>query len=124
MTTPRFLWASLLALPLAACGGGIVPPPSTQIQPPPGPPASAFMKQGPLMGADARRLTQMFGQPRLDIRETTVRKLQFGNGRCVLDAYLYAPARGKEPVVTHVDARTPAGVDVDPAACATALQAK
>ncbi|WP_298399902.1 hypothetical protein [Sphingobium sp.] len=113
-----------LILPLAACGAGTIVPPSTQIQPPPGPPASAFMKQGPLLGSDARHLTQMFGTPRLDIRETTVRKLQFANGRCVLDAYLYAPARGKEPVVTHVDARSPAGLDVDPAACATALQAK
>ena len=53
-----------------------------------------------------------------------MRKLQFANGRCILDAYLYAPARGKEPVVTHVDARSPTGTDVDPAACATALQAK
>ena len=76
------------------------------------------------MGSDARRLTQLFGTPRLDIRETTVRKLQFANGRCVLDAYLYAPARGKEPVVTHVDARNPTGADVDPAACVSALQSK
>nr|WP_244917209.1 hypothetical protein [Sphingobium xenophagum] len=76
------------------------------------------------MGADARALTQMFGTPRLDIREATVRKLQFANGRCVLDTYLYAPARGKEPVVTHVDARSPAGTDVDPSACATALRAR
>lgn len=124
MTMLRFLGALSLALPLAACGAGTVVPTATKGAPPPGPPASAFMKQGPLLGSDARALTQMFGQPRLDIRETTVRKLQYGNGRCVLDAYLYAPARGKEPVVTHVDARSPAGVDVDPAACATALQAK
>lgn len=112
-----------LVLPLAACGGGVVP--KTSYTPPPaGPPASAFTKQGPLMGSDAGALTRMFGPPRLDIRETTVRKLQFGNGRCVLDAYLYAPARGKEPVVTHVDARSPTGTDVDPLACASALQAK
>lgn len=124
MKTLRSGLTSLLALPLAACGAGTVVPPARPIAPPAGPPASAFMKQGPLMGSDARRLTQMFGQPRLDIRETTVRKLQFGNGRCILDAYLYAPAHGKEPVVTHVDARSPTGTDVDPAACATALQAK
>ncbi|HAF41273.1 MAG TPA: hypothetical protein DCG90_05820 [Sphingobium sp.] len=117
-------FAALLALPLAACGAGTIVPPGAPVAPPPGPPASAFLKQGPLLGSDARRLTQMFGAPRLDIRETTVRKLQFANGRCVLDAYLYAPARGKEPVVTHVDARSPSGTDVDPAACATALQAK
>ncbi|MFY9350321.1 MAG: hypothetical protein WBL20_20450 [Sphingobium sp.] len=116
--------SALLALPLAACGAGTIVPPAASVAPPPGPPASAFMKQGPLLGSDARGLNQMFGQPRLDIRETGVRKLQYGNGRCVLDAYLYAPAKGKEPVVTHVDARTPTGVDVDPATCATALQAK
>lgn len=46
-----------------------------------------------LAGADARRLVTLFGQPRMDVRERTVRKLQFANGRCVLDAYLYAPAR-------------------------------
>lgn len=80
------------------------------------------MKSGPLMGMDARHLVQQFGTPRLDIRESTMRKLQFANGRCVLDAYLYAPARGKEPVVTHVDARTPAGADTDPGACASALR--
>ena len=112
----------LLLAPLGACGGMV---PATGYTPPPaGPPASAFLKQGPLLGSDARALTRLFGQPRLDIRETTVRKLQFANGRCVLDAYLYAPAQGREPVVTHVDARTPAGADVDPAGCATALQAK
>ncbi len=122
MIAPRFLSFLLLA-PLAACGGSVVPR-GSYAPPPAGPPASAFQKQGPLMGSDARRLTQLFGAPRLDIRETTVRKLQFANGRCVLDAYLYAPGRGKEPVVTHIDARNPAGADVDPGACVTALQTK
>lgn len=114
--------AALLALSLAACGGGVVPP--ARISPPPGPPASAFSRPGPLKGMDARHLVQQLGQPRLDIRESTVRKLQFANARCVLDAYLYAPGQGKEPVVTHVDARTPLGIDVDPAACAASLQGK
>lgn len=123
MTLPRSLLALAMAVPVAACGTGIVPPPQVY-QAPPGPPASAFTKQGPLLGTDAKHLIQQFGQPRLDIRETTVRKLQFGNGRCVLDAYLYAPARGKEPVVTHVDARSPSGSDVDAAACAASLQAR
>lgn len=121
-TSLRPLIAMLLFLPLAACGGGAVIP---QIAPPPaGPPASAFTKSGPLIGMDARRLTQMFGTPRLDIRESTARKLQFANGRCVLDAYLYAPGAGREPLVTHVDARTPAGADVDPAGCANMLQSR
>jgi hypothetical protein len=112
-----------MALFLSACGAAI-PGPQPIAVAPVGPPASAFTQTGPLMGLDARRLTQMFGTPRLDIRERTVRKLQFANGRCVLDAYLYTPAQGKEPVVTHVDARTPLGIDADPAACATTLQAR
>lgn len=123
MTCPRLALAALLALPLAACGGGIVPP-GPMHAPPAGPPASAFLRPGPLKGMDARHLIQQFGQPRLDIRESTVRKLQFAGARCVLDAYLYVPPQGGEPVVTHVDARTPAGVDIDPAACAAALHGK
>lgn len=111
------------ALALSACGGagGSVASPGTS---PSGPPASAYGAPKGLLGADARRLQSMFGTPRLDILDKTVHKLQFANGRCVLDAYLYAPARGKEPVVTYVDARTPAGQDVDPTACANALQQK
>ena len=120
MRAPQHILSVLLALPLAACGGSIVPPAPMRPSPA-GPPASAFMKSGPLMGMDARHLVQQLGTPRLDIRESTMRKLQFANGRCVLDAYLYAPARGKEPVVTHVDAHTPVGIDIDPGACASAL---
>ena len=123
MKPSRLILAAALALPLAACGGSIVPP-APIARPPAGPPASAFMRPGPLMGLDARHLIQQFGTPRLDIRESTMRKLQFANGRCILDAYLYSPSNGKEPVVTHVDARTPAGTDIDPGACATALQAR
>lgn len=123
MNPARLSVAVFLSLSLAACGGTIVPP-APIARPPAGPPASAFTRPGPLMGMDARHLIQQFGTPRLDIRESTVRKLQFANGRCVLDAYLYVPAQGKEPVVTHVDARTPAGVDVDPATCAASLQAR
>jgi len=62
------------------------------------------------------------GTPRLDIRESTMRKLQFSNGRCVLDAYLYPPPQGREPVVTHVDARNSTGTDMDPASCAASLR--
>ena len=121
MISARQTLAVLALMSLSACGGRVVPPGPARPMPA-GPPASAFTKPGPLMGMDARRLTQMFGTPRLDIRESTMRKLQFASGRCVLDAYLYAPARGREPVVTHVDARSPAGVDVDPASCAAALE--
>ena len=61
MKTFRSGLTSLLALPLAACGAGTVVPPARPIAPPPGPPASAFMKQGPLMGADARSGYSMRG---------------------------------------------------------------
>jgi hypothetical protein len=40
---------------------------------------------------------------------------------CVLDAYLYPPAAGKEPVVTWIDARRPTGEDFDRASCIAAL---
>lgn len=122
MNAPRFIVVGFAALSLGACA--TVPPPQSAAPGNPGPPASAFTKGGPLLGEDVRQLTRQFGTPRLDIREATMRKLQFANGRCVLDAYLYPPAPGKEPVVTHVDARSPAGVDIDPASCAAALQAR
>jgi hypothetical protein len=86
---------------------GIAPPPI----------ASSYGKPQPLLGWDAKRLTSRFGEPRLDIRDKTVRKLQFVTGGCVLDTYLYATARGKEPVVTHIDTRRSDGRDVDPAVC-------
>jgi len=83
----------------------------------PPPPAARYGPPQPLVGYDARRLIARFGEPRLDIRDRTVRKLQFMAGGCVLDAYLYATARGREPTVTHIDTRTPDGTDIDPARC-------
>lgn len=116
----RIFAGAALALMLGACSSTV--PPSTIGRGPAGPAAGAYGNPRELMGVDARRLVQMFGQPRLDIRERTMRKLQFANGRCVLDAYLYAPAKGREPVVTHVDSRLPNGTDTDPTACAAILQ--
>jgi hypothetical protein len=122
MSVTRLAISGFAAVSLAACA--TVPPPQPAATANPGPPASAFTKTGPLMGEDAKQLTRQFGTPRLDIREATMRKLQFANGRCILDAYLYPPAPGKDPVVTHVDARTPAGANIDPASCAATLQAR
>ncbi len=87
------------------------------------PSAGSYGKAPELIGLTARALTTMFGAPRLDIREQTMRKLQFSNGRCVLDAYLY-PQGKKEPVVAHVDSRLPNGTDTDARACAAALRVK
>lgn len=114
----------VLILALSACAAvpDAAPPPAAARPAPPM--ASAYGKPTMLTGMDARRLIQMFGQPRLDIRDPHVRKLQFANGRCILDAYLYAPAKGKEPVVSYADSRLPNGNDMDPAACASLLAVK
>lgn len=122
MNIPRTPAPLLALLILSACA------PSTVSQAPSSAAApvrtAAFYGRAPegLAGADARKLVALFGAPRLDIREATVRKLQFSNGRCVLDAYLYAPARKKEPVVAHVDTRLTNGSDTDQTACIQSLQ--
>jgi hypothetical protein len=74
-----------------------------------------------VMGKDARALITLFGTPDQDVREEPARKLQYASAVCVLDAYLYPPAAGREPVVTHVDARLPNGDDIDRASCIAAL---
>jgi hypothetical protein len=74
-----------------------------------------------VIGRNARMLEAQFGQPVLDVREGTARKLQFIGPACVLDAYLYPPKAGGEPIVTHLDARQPDGRDFDRASCVAAL---
>ena len=74
-----------------------------------------------VLGRDAQTLVGQFGEPDLDIREGTARKLQFAGPACILDAYLYPRAGGGEPVVTHIDARLPDGRDMDRASCIAAL---
>lgn len=102
---------------LAACGPAqqiplvSVPPPPTRIE--------AGLDR--VMGQDSRALISLFGTPNQDIREESARKLQYASGVCVLDAYLYPPSPGREPLVTHVDARLPTGEDIDRASCIAAL---
>jgi hypothetical protein len=75
-----------------------------------------------VIGRTARMLEVQFGRPDLDIHEGPARKLQFSAPACVLDTYLYLPAAGgKEPIVTHVDARLPDGRDFDRASCVQAI---
>ncbi|CAN5400928.1 hypothetical protein BH10PSE12_BH10PSE12_14270 [soil metagenome] len=121
MAIERIALAALLLSMTACAAVPSAPGPATLPAPPT---AGAYGKPMPVIGETAKRLIATFGQPRLDIRERTVRKLQFANGRCVLDAYLYSSAKGKEPVVTYVDARLPSGQDTDANACAMALSAK
>lgn len=78
-----------------------------------------------VIGNNSAGLVRQFGTPRLDVIEGDARKLQFSGTACVLDAYLYPPAEGKEPLATYIDARRPSdGQDVDRAACIAALRAR
>ncbi|HUQ12671.1 MAG TPA: hypothetical protein VM055_00150 [Novosphingobium sp.] len=89
-------------------------------------PATTLAQPGleSVIGIDAAALVRMFGPPRLDVIEGDTRKLQFAGATCVLDAYLYPPAEGREPVTTYLDARRPAGEDVDRAGCIAALKVR
>ena len=109
---------------LTACGGAtkaVEQRPATFIPPP-----SAKIPTGldRIMGKDARALIAMFGPAQQDVREETSRKLQFANASCILDAYLYPSAKGKEPVVTFLSARVPDGRDADKVSCVAALARK
>lgn len=74
-----------------------------------------------VIGRTAATLEAQFGRPDLDVREGPARKLQFAGPACVLDAYLYPPTGGGDPIVTHLDARRPDGTDFDRASCVAAL---
>ena len=74
-----------------------------------------------VLGRTAAMLQALFGKPGLDVREGPARKLQFTGPACVLDAYLYPPKGGGEPIVTHLDTRLRDGRDIDRASCVAAL---
>lgn len=74
-----------------------------------------------VMGKTAAQLVALFGAADLDGHEGQARRLQFVGPACVLDAYLFPPKPGAEPVVTYVDARLPAGDDIDRASCIASL---
>lgn len=76
-----------------------------------------------VIGADARRLAQLFGTPALTVREGDALKLQYAGRACVLEIFLYPLRPGGEPSATHVEARRASdGQDVDRAACVAALR--
>jgi hypothetical protein len=99
---------------------GCVSAPLAQDNVPATPPVISTSGLERVLGHDARSLVAQLGQPELDVREGSGRKLQFAGPICVLDAYLY-PKSGREPVVTYVDARQPDGRDIDRASCVAAL---
>ena len=118
------------ALTLSACGDVIPPPPKavfTPATPRPSqsaPAPSADQATSGIIGTDARALVRLLGEPRLDIRDPEARKLQFSNGRCVLDAYLYAQRSRREAVVSYAEARTVDGTTMDVTACINQLRAR
>lgn len=118
---PMSVLFALLAV--SACGEQMPPPQSPTWTAPV--PLPVPMRQGAgldkVIGKDARALVQMFGPAAQDVREEGARKLQFASGDCILDAYLYPSAKGKEPVVTYLSARVADGRDADEASCVAAL---
>ncbi len=122
---------------LSACAAQQAAPPPVQKAPSraPSTPAKPVKRPGPIMppplrnvtgldrvmGKDARTLISLFGPAVQDVREQGARKLQFGGAGCILDAYLYPPTPGREPVVTYAEARLPDGRDTDRAACIMTL---
>jgi hypothetical protein len=74
-----------------------------------------------VLGTNARGLVALFGPSDQDVHEEGSQRLQFRGPICVLDAYLYPEAKGRDPVVTYIDARQPDGRDIDRASCVAAL---
>lgn len=111
----RFIFASTLLL--AACATRPQPPPPVAEAPPP---AEIPRTTRVLVGLTANQLIAEFGHPALQIREGSSLKMQFRARQCVLDAYLYPQSGALR--VTHIDARTPGGIDTDQAACILALE--
>ena len=103
---------------VAACA----PVPKAQpivVAPPPPPIRTTGLER--VIGQDARGLVALFGRADQDVWEANARKLQFGSAICIMDTSLYPPAKGKEPLVTYVDARQPDGQPIDRASCVAAL---
>lgn len=119
--------AVLAATGLSGCGPVIPPTPRPTFTPATSRPAPAMPEQKDstgVIGSEARALVRMLGEPRLDIRDPAARKLQFSNGRCILDAYLYPSHTRREPVVAYADARTMDGTTMDVTACINQLKAR
>lgn len=112
----KLLWRC--AGPALLMGGCAAVPETSSL--PATPPVVSTSGLERVLGHNARTLTELFGEPELDVREQSARKLQFVGPICVLDTYLY-PRGGREPVVTYVDARQPDGRDIDRASCVAAL---
>lgn len=140
----RLIVISCLSLLLAACAtprGAVAPTPASVASPEgprpvptlaaPPPPVAGFrmpeIMRGPGLDGVVREhapsLLRQFGQPRLDVAEGDMRKLQWAGEACVLDVYLYPLRPDAEPVSTWLEARRSSdGAEVDLLACMQALR--
>lgn len=116
----NWLAAGLGGAALAGCVAAPTTPPGVAI---PAPVSYGTAGLERVLGEDAATITRLLGKPDADLIEGTGRKLQFGSGICVLDAYLYPPANNPRgsAVVTHIDARQPDGRPIDRASCVAAI---
>lgn len=132
----------LAAASLAGCVGAPTPRPAQPAAvrpatpPPMAGPVAAPSSQGfiaptimrmpgleSVIGADARRLAEVFGAPRLTVPEGDAVKLQFAGTACVLEVFLYPLRPSGAPTATHVEARRASdGQAVDRANCIAALR--
>lgn len=121
VSTPRPVQPAVVRQPSPPPMAGPVAAPSTQ-----GFIAPTIMRMPGLegvIGADTRRLTELFGPPRLTVPEGDAVKLQFSGAACVLEIFLYPLRPGGPPAATHVEARRASdGQAVDRANCVAALR--
>ncbi|TMJ15378.1 MAG: hypothetical protein E6G94_07355 [Alphaproteobacteria bacterium] len=111
----------IATLVLAGCASAPATRPAVRAEPVERPSTFSTLGLQQVVGHNARTLEGLFGKPDLDVREGAARKLQFRSPVCVLDAYLYPPRSGAEPLTTYLDARLPDGRDFDRASCVAAL---
>jgi hypothetical protein len=74
-----------------------------------------------VLGTNAKGLVALFGAADQDVHEEGSQRLQFRGPICVLDTYLYPPEKGRDAIVTYMDARQPDGRDIDRASCVAAM---
>jgi hypothetical protein len=118
MIRPRYLLSIAPALLLAACTTTGAPKGAPSAEKPMNLHEAGLDR---VMGKSAAQLVALFGEADLDGREGQARRMQFVGPACVLDTYLFPPRPGAEPVVTYIDARLPAGDDIDRASCIASL---
>ncbi|RMD88347.1 MAG: hypothetical protein D6807_05985 [Alphaproteobacteria bacterium] len=125
----------MLAGVLAGCtllpGGEAVPPqpppaplPAPEAEPPPPAPVPVPPTAALVLGKDAAAVQAILGHPVLVRREDGVQVMQFANGHCVLDVFLYRHESDARFVARHLAARTPAGERLEPADCLALLVPK